>query len=144
MKFEYFNIEYEGPLAIIQYNKNCKNLVINLRNILEMGVRISTSFLDIVVLRRKDKIVDLNNQTAILSIYCASSSEAEILMGMLLAEHKGVTGCSCSSGIHDGITIGWGHLDEHGYWEHGCNLCARELERREPDMGEIWPFHKRS
>jgi len=36
--------------------------------------------------------------------------------------------CSTSTGIHDGLTFGSGRLDEHGYWEFPCAICAREFD----------------
>jgi hypothetical protein len=54
--------------------------------------------------------------------------------------HIKVCRCACSNGIHEGTTVGYGELDDHGYWEHGCYLCARELERKFPDDGPVWPF----
>lgn len=32
--------------------------------------------------------------------------------------------CSTSTGIHEGLTFGWGKLDEYGYWEFPCQVCA--------------------
>jgi hypothetical protein len=32
--------------------------------------------------------------------------------------------CSCSTGIHGGLTFGSGQLDEHGYWTRPCRVCA--------------------
>lgn len=34
--------------------------------------------------------------------------------------------CRTSTGIHEGLTFGWGRLDGHGYWEFPCAVCARE------------------
>lgn len=48
--------------------------------------------------------------------------------------------CKFSSGIHEGLTIGTGELDEHGYWEYGCPECARAWEKQFPEDGPIWPF----
>lgn len=52
--------------------------------------------------------------------------------------------CSWSTGIHDGLTVGRGKLDEHGYWEFPCYECSRASEIQFPEQGEIWPFKKRS
>ena len=48
--------------------------------------------------------------------------------------------CGCSSGIHDGLTIGTGELDSNGYWEHGCYECARAWEKQFPEDAPVWPF----
>lgn len=32
--------------------------------------------------------------------------------------------CSCSTGIHEGLTFGSGDLDQYGYWEKPCRICA--------------------
>jgi hypothetical protein len=38
--------------------------------------------------------------------------------------------CSCSTGIHDGLTFGSGELDDLGYWDKPCDICAREGDKR--------------
>jgi len=48
--------------------------------------------------------------------------------------------CSASTGICESTTFGSGELDQYGYWEFPCSICAREYERK---YGEIcWPFKK--
>lgn len=53
--------------------------------------------------------------------------------------------CSRSSGICGAITFGWGDLDEYGYWEFPCRICAAGFEKwqeKEPDITEpvtVWP-----
>ncbi len=49
----------------------------------------------------------------------------------------GRTECLVSTGIDGTPTFGSGELDEHGYWEHPCDKCARawEKEKGEP----AWP-----
>ena len=41
----------------------------------------------------------------------------------------GNDGCSCSTGIHEGLTFGRGDLDEFGYWEFPCRICAESHDR---------------
>jgi hypothetical protein len=48
--------------------------------------------------------------------------------------------CGGSTGIHGGLTFGWGELDDHGYWEHPCAPCARAYEARVPEYGPCWPY----
>lgn len=48
--------------------------------------------------------------------------------------------CSYSEGIHDGITVGQGNLDKHGYWEFPCYECARKVEQKHPEYYPVWPF----
>ena len=74
--------------------------------------------------------------------------------------------CSCATGIHEGITFGWGNLDEFGYFKYPCHICARDFDSKrdqriailkekyktEPDVNkylaehydwlfiEAWPF----
>ena len=58
--------------------------------------------------------------------------------------------CSASSGIHEGITFGNGELDEHGYWEKPCYVCARgwdvkfnnEFYPSGESMTPAWPFKR--
>ena len=38
--------------------------------------------------------------------------------------------CGCSTGIHEGLTFGRGKLDEHGYWEFPCRICAEAADAR--------------
>ena len=51
--------------------------------------------------------------------------------------------CGISSGIDGSITFGSGLLDENGYWEYPCSVCARAFEEKYPDMvdkyGPCWP-----
>lgn len=48
--------------------------------------------------------------------------------------------CGASQGICESLTFGRGHLDEHGYWQIPCAICARDHERRFPESGACWPF----
>jgi len=48
--------------------------------------------------------------------------------------------CGASTGICDSITFGTGELDENGYFEHPCPVCARAFEKQFPDKGPCWPF----
>lgn len=34
--------------------------------------------------------------------------------------------CCSSTGIHEGSTFGSGRIDEHGFWEFPCRICAAE------------------
>jgi hypothetical protein len=47
--------------------------------------------------------------------------------------------CQISTGIHDCLTFGTGHLDGNGFWEHPCALCARAHEAQFPKDGPCWP-----
>jgi hypothetical protein len=40
--------------------------------------------------------------------------------------------CAKSTGIHDGITCGSGELEEFGYWEKPCRICAEAFDRDAP------------
>lgn len=42
--------------------------------------------------------------------------------------------CSTSTGIHEGLTFGWGELDDYGYWEHPCAICARDFDEKRPEL----------
>ena len=49
--------------------------------------------------------------------------------------------CGASTGIDGSVTFGSGELDDFGYWEKPCSICATEWERLNP--GETaWPFRK--
>jgi len=37
--------------------------------------------------------------------------------------------CSCSTGIHGGLTFGRGDLDEFGYWSESCRICAEQRDK---------------
>lgn len=41
--------------------------------------------------------------------------------------------CGCSTGIHAAVTHGWGVLDEWGFWEYPCRLCAAAADARQPE-----------
>jgi len=47
--------------------------------------------------------------------------------------------CSISTGIHDYLTFGTGHLDANGFWQHPCFECARAHEEQFPECGPCWP-----
>lgn len=34
--------------------------------------------------------------------------------------------CRCSTGIHEGLTFGSGELDQYGFWEKPCRICAEQ------------------
>lgn len=38
--------------------------------------------------------------------------------------------CSSSTGIHDGLTFGYGRLDHHGYWQFPCRACAKRYDEQ--------------
>lgn len=42
--------------------------------------------------------------------------------------------CGSSTGIHEGLTFGSGRLDELGYWEFPCAICARASDARMPEI----------
>ena len=70
----------------------------------------------------------------------------ELLIGLAKLALKspkacGKLECSVSTGIHEGPTFGSGKLDEHGFWEHPCDTCAREWEEIYPE-DQAWPFKK--
>ncbi len=48
--------------------------------------------------------------------------------------------CFCSTGICGHLTFGSGQLDEWGYWENPCRVCAERNERKRPEDGPCWPF----
>lgn len=48
--------------------------------------------------------------------------------------------CKVSTGICDSLTFGSGELDEYGYWEKPCSICARAFEIEFPEYGACWPF----
>jgi hypothetical protein len=52
------------------------------------------------------------------------------------------TKCRWSTGIHEGLTVGQGELDEYGFWKKPCPICARAFEVKHPEFGHIWPFPK--
>ena len=54
--------------------------------------------------------------------------------------------CGASSGFSEELTFGSGELDDWGYWEFPCRLCAESFERSNPDMAKkygVWPKAKK-
>lgn len=55
--------------------------------------------------------------------------------------------CGVSSGIDGSLTFGSGMLDDYGYWEHPCSVCARAFEKNNPDLvkqyGPCWPRERK-
>jgi hypothetical protein len=41
--------------------------------------------------------------------------------------------CSCSTGIHGGLTFGSGELDEAGFWAKPCRPCAEAHDKKMDD-----------
>jgi len=54
--------------------------------------------------------------------------------------HCGNPDCKASSSISEHLTFGSGELDEHGFWEHPCPICARAFEKEYPKYAPCWPF----
>lgn len=48
----------------------------------------------------------------------------------------GLKKCKTSTGIHGGVTHGWGELHHLGFWEHECGPCTRSQER--VDKARAW------
>ena len=49
--------------------------------------------------------------------------------------------CGGSIAIDDKTpTFGSGELDEYGFWEDPCDICARAYELKHPEKGPAWPF----
>ena len=46
--------------------------------------------------------------------------------------------CRISTGICGCVTFGRGKLDNNGYFEHGCSICAGVWKRRHPE-DDVWP-----
>lgn len=42
--------------------------------------------------------------------------------------------CSTSTGIHEGLTFGSGELDDYGFWERPCSICARDWDKQRPKL----------
>lgn len=49
--------------------------------------------------------------------------------------------CSCSISIADQVTFGSVVLDENGYWEKPCIVCARRYKSKHPDE-DVWPMEE--
>jgi len=49
--------------------------------------------------------------------------------------------CCASMGICGRVTFGYGELDNHGYWEHPCVICAAVALRFAPSSYPegVWP-----
>lgn len=48
--------------------------------------------------------------------------------------------CGVSTGIHEGLTFGYGRITFCGFWEFPCAPCARAYELKNPKERECWPF----
>jgi hypothetical protein len=56
--------------------------------------------------------------------------------------------CAVSTTIADTLSFGSGHLDDYGFWEFPCRVCAaateardraRGLDKERPDLFPYWP-----
>jgi len=63
-------------------------------------------------------------------------------MSDFVQEHEDHSKCCFSTGIHEGLTVGQGELDQYGYWERPCPTCARKEEKNYPDKDPVWPFEE--
>lgn len=52
--------------------------------------------------------------------------------------HCGNPNCCASSGICGSMTFGSGELDNHGYWEYPCVICAAVTKKFSPKI-DVWP-----
>ena len=52
--------------------------------------------------------------------------------------------CSTSSSVLDFLTFGSGELDDNGFWENPCPVCARNFEKKHPELGPCWPFDEKT
>ena len=55
-------------------------------------------------------------------------------------EYEDHSKCQWSTGIHDGLTVGQGELDNNGYFQRPCYHCARKEEKEHPKNYPVWPF----
>ncbi|KYK27110.1 hypothetical protein AYK26_00220 [Euryarchaeota archaeon SM23-78] len=56
----------------------------------------------------------------------------------------GNVNCSVSTtDIDEQPSFGSGKLDKFGFWEKPCYICAREFEKKHPEMGECWPYARK-
>lgn len=46
--------------------------------------------------------------------------------------------CCCSSSYFGHVTFGSGALDDYGFWEKPCLICALDYKRRYPKE-DVWP-----
>jgi len=51
--------------------------------------------------------------------------------------------CCVSSDLGGSFTFGSGTLDDNGYWEYPCSICARKHEEKFPHGLPCWPFTKK-
>jgi len=83
----------------------------------------------------------------------ATASDASILESLPMHFHNLVRGavladvrpcghhdCGCSTTIAGCLSFGRGALDELGFWEIGCAVCARAHEGADADKRPCWPL----
>jgi hypothetical protein len=55
----------------------------------------------------------------------------------------GHSDCSISTGIDESLTFGRGRLDDYGFWQIPCGICAQAWEEAHPEDGPCWPFKQK-
>ena len=46
--------------------------------------------------------------------------------------------CGVSSCFTEQFTFGSGKLDDNGFWEHPCRLCAEQFDRENPGFVKVY------
>lgn len=57
-----------------------------------------------------------------------------------MSKECGQPDCSVSTEIMGHTSFGRGELDDFGYWEFPCGICARAWEKKFPEDSPCWPF----
>lgn len=70
---------------------------------------------------------------------CVDMNWGDLMEGRASKRPCGNLDCSTSTSIDDvTLTFGRGNLDEHGYWEIPCGVCAEAYQKDFPDH-PVWP-----
>lgn len=125
---------HQGPIVEIRWSDN-DSIVTHIHTAKVIDVipfEEDPLWLHIVVLRRKD------NEAIKVDIGCETLQGADLLRTDLINQRNIIhKGCSWSTGIHDGPTVGRGELNGSGFWQFPCWVCARRSEFEHPERGEI-------
>jgi hypothetical protein len=136
-----FTTRVNGTLLEIQPAGNSRSTFINLSKVVDVSISVPSKnqFVISIIFLKK-----ITNELLTIDIKCTQYQEAENLRELLFYYRNKIhSNCKYSTGIHDGITVGTGTLDDNGYWDHPCHVCARkwEITNKKP-INACWPFYQ--
>jgi hypothetical protein len=137
-----FTTRINGTLVEIQPTGNLRSTFINLSKVVDVSIAVPSKNQFVISILFLKKIT---NEPLTVTVKCTQYQEAENLRELLYYYRNKIhSNCKWSTGIHDGPTVGTGSLDDSGFWEHPCHVCARRSEiTNGKTLNHCWPYYER-